>query len=229
MFADYWQALDEGDILTKGDSREVAAELAEAAIQVFGRSPGNPLDDGGATTGFAAADGAGRAVACTVTMYKRFGAAKLSRRTGILFASNPRAAEPMGAEGIPLIAVNRPAFSLTQTSSVFYSAAVSNGGQAGIVALATGLAGTLLGSSDPSAALAMPRVALGDDGKILHEFPASEELSSFLHAKGYVAEPVPTLGHANLISCPGGLPDEPWTCRFRVDPRGYGIGVADGV
>ncbi len=228
ILTNLWQGLNGSEAMAKDNLRETSANFATAAARAFGQTRNVPLDDGGATTGFAAVDGEGRAVACTVTMYKNFGAAKMSRRSGILFAANPQTVKSSTMEGIPLIAVNRPIISLNPRSNVFYIAAVADGGRAGIAALATTMARILAARDAPSAALAWPRVVPDGSGKVIVEPSVPSDVMGYLRQKGQAPVRGPSLGRTNVISCPGGLPDEPATCRFRTDPRGYGMGVADG-
>ena len=190
------------------------AEAVAAAYADLGR----PLALGErGTTGFVTADKDGSAVACSLTMNGDFGARRLGRQSGVLFAQAPGADSDVGAYLAPFLLVN------VNTKQSFFAGAQAGAG-AGLPALATVAVDVIQGEVPLDRAVADPRaiavgpVALGEPG-----LPpgAAQRLSD-----GRQFNELPSLGRVNAFYCYDGLRRNPTTCRFVVDPRGFGL-VAD--
>jgi len=170
-----------------------------------------------ATTSFMAADAAGNAVACAVSMNAAFGTGRVVTGTGVLLAAAPDASG-RGPTGLaPMLLVNEPA-------KEFRMAAAANGGVSAPTALAGVVARMVLLDESAKQAVAAPRVHNGGDPDVTYIEPTLDPAAqSHLAAAGHTTAPLPYLGQVNVLYCPEGLPTTPARCQKAADPRGAGL------
>jgi len=170
-----------------------------------------------ATTAFMAADAAGNAVACAVSMNAAFGTGRVVAGTGVLLAAAPDTSGrgPIGLA--PMLLVNEP-------TREFRMAAAANGGVVAPTALAAVVARMTLADQDAKQAVAAPRVHNGGDPDVTYFEPNLDTAAqSHLAAAGHSTAQIPYLGHVNVLYCPEGLPTKPLRCQMTADPRGAGL------
>jgi gamma-glutamyltranspeptidase/glutathione hydrolase len=226
-FTAIWQSLDGGRQLLDASENARPAMLAEAAAAAGIRADQNTGKRAPASTAFAVVDNRGGAVSCAMTMNQPFGVRRVAAESGVVLAATA-GRDGDGTSGLmPVVVVNRPVFSLTQAVGISYAAAAGSG-EIAPAAMVQTLAALLEGNHSLTRALNEPRALAGGD-TAYYEANAGQPTEIALRKQGYDAKPVVGLGRVNVIFCPGGLPDEPQTCQFRADPRGYGMGVAGGL
>ncbi len=184
--------------------------------------PPQPTPENPAAASFIAVDVTGLAVACQVTPNNLFGTGRVAAGTGIVLASVPgpggRGATALG----PMLVSDGPQF-------VF--AAAASGGQAAPTAMVGTAARTLLAESDLTKALAAKRLhrSVAPDF-VFAEQGADARVVGGLSQMGYELGYTPTIGRVSAIHCPDGSPDDPATCAYAADPRGYGLAAqAEGA
>ena len=170
-----------------------------------------------ATTSFAAADPAGNAVACSVTMNSSFGTGRIAAGTGVLLAAAPDTAG-RGAIGLaPMLLVN-------ENSNEFRMAATANGGAVAPSALAAVVARITQMDQSAKDAVQAPRVYNGGDPDMTYYEQTLDQVSvGKLTTTGHKVLAVQGLGEVNVLYCPEGLPTKPDTCQMASDPRGAGL------
>jgi len=173
--------------------------------------------ESGATTSFMAADAAGNAVACAVTMNASFGTGRVAQGTGILLAAAPDTAGRGPAGLAPMLLVN-------ENSKEFRMAAAANGGVAAPTILADVIARITRMKQPAKDAVAAPRVHNGGDPDVTYVEPTLDATAlSRLTAAGHHTAVIQALGQVNVLYCPDGLPTRPMTCQMVSDPRGAGL------
>jgi len=187
---------------------------SELGVSVVG-GPENP-----SAATFIAADRQGSAAACAVTLNSLFGTGRVAGGTGIVLASLPgqggRGAKSLG----PMLIVN-------ENVNNFYFAAAASGGVVAPIAMVDVAARVLLGQQPLAEAVAAKRVfGSGDPDAVFVERDLSPSVSEELRRKGHRLAETPSLGRVNVISCPGGIPDENKTCSVGTDLRGFGLAVS---
>jgi gamma-glutamyltranspeptidase / glutathione hydrolase len=207
--------------LTDSAYRRTAAEqqpklLADAVAAAY-VDLGGPLGVGErGSTGFVVTEADGSAVACALTMHRDFGARRIGRQTGILFAAPPTP-DANGAPYLsPFLVVN------INTRQVFFAGSPAGAG-AGLPALAAVAADAIVGEVPLDKAVASPRLVAAGPA-IGHEpgFPPG----SFPQSEGRQVTELPSLGRVNVVYCYDGLRRNPKSCSFATDARGFGL-VAD--
>ena len=169
-------------------------------------------------TSFAVVDRAGMAVACTVTLNRRFGTGRVAPGLGLLLAATSGDSDP-AAFFVPALLVNH------NTHQVLLAAAASSGA-VGSSALATVLRGLLIEQQALPAALAAPRIHNSGVPDLTAIEPGlAGSGAKALEARGHHVNEGTVLGQVSAIACLGGLPRSPETCAFASDPRGFGLGV----
>lgn len=170
-----------------------------------------------ATTSFMAADAAGNAVACAVSMNASFGTGRVVAGTGVLLAAAPDASG-RGPTGLaPMLLVNEP-------TKEFRMAAAANGGVVAPTALTAVVARMALADQDAKQAVDAPRVHNGGDPDVTYFEPTLDAAAqSHLAAAGHATAQIPYLGQVNVLYCPEGLPTKPLDCQMMADPRGVGL------
>lgn len=172
------------------------------------------------SAGFVVADQWLNAVACSFTMNRLFGAARMAEGTGILLAAPPRSQNDGSTELTAVVVGN------TNTGDIRFAGTASGGPVA-----ATALAGVMLRTLDDDetleSAVAAPRTHHGGaPDLLLHEAALGESGRAALARRGHSLREVPALGRVNALHCPDGLKDEPETCSVVTDPRGFGLAYA---
>ncbi len=171
---------------------------------------------GAATSGFAVADRDGNAVACTLTMLSPFGMAVMAPLTGIMLAPAP---QPR-FDGVQFLS---PMLVVNHHTDTFYFAASAGGGAAAPIAVVRTALGALAAKQPLSQAIAAPRLfRAGPNAVILYEPETDVETIRAL-GEGTPGAEVRALGRVNAIHCQGGLPENPESCAFRSDGRGFGL------
>lgn len=164
-----------------------------------------------ASTGFAAIDKDGLAIACAVTLQRPFGVGRYLGDTGILLG-----AQVTGSESeLPYL-----------STMVAYN---SFNKQGFLAAAATG------GPAAPAALMQVAAGAFGDD-KVLEQALADPRLMKVgnrsVAEKGFkgaqAEEAKQPLGRVNATYCANGVPRAPESCRAHADPRGHGFGALSG-
>lgn len=191
------------------DSHRPPARLAAGA-----KGPGT----GGGATSFAILDGDGSAVACTVSLNRPFGVARVLPGSGII-----PAAAPSGDGG-----VESPAMIIDHNSlsPIFIGAAV--GGGAAPVSLATVMARAVIGKTTLDAALAAPRLydPAAPDVVAVESSPDRASVAkrrAALEARGHATREAPALGLVNGILCLKGFTGAAGDCIQASDGRGGGL------
>jgi gamma-glutamyltranspeptidase/glutathione hydrolase len=195
------------------DRRTPAAELGLSAQP----APENP-----AAASFIAVDVTGLAVACQVTPNNLFGTGRLAAGTGIVLASVPgpggRGATALG----PMLVSDGPQF-------VF--AAAASGGQSAPTTTVGIAARTLLAGRKLERAVADKRMHRSTAPDFVFvEQGADPQIVRGLSRLGYEIGYTPTIGRVVAAHCPDGNPDDPATCVYAADPRGFGLAAqAEGA
>ncbi len=230
LVIDLWRRLANGDRYRKAPPSERPAMFAEAASRVYGVAgvpTKGPVGDD-SSTGFVVVDRTGSAVACTVTMNRPFGARRMAGGTGILLAAALPSGTGERAFLTPLLVVNRPVVALRKEPNQLFLAATATGGAPAPASLA-GVVYSLLTEDRPlGEALAAPRVFAGPpSAPILYEATLGRESAAVLERRGGRPAGPRGLGRINAVYCADGLPNDPQSCRFGSDPRGYGMSVGN--
>ena len=203
-----------------GDAK--AAAIAMAALSVGGNAPGadGAAPDKSGTTGFAVTDRAGGVVACSLSMNGPFGTGRMLPGTGVFAVA---AASDAANDGASVAIVNNE-----NTGNTFFAAAAS-GGPASAAALARVAGSVLLDGSPLAAALAQRRLAPDPRSRTVYaEAGSAESAVAPLRGRGLRIVTGGPLGRVNAIHCPRGNVRDQETCRYGVDPRGFGHAVNAG-
>ncbi len=224
IFTRLWQAtVAPPGSLGLGGGTFQDTKLPAALASAYAGAGGNLPVGGNGSTGFVAMDSYGEAVACTVSMGKAFGVGKVAADTGILLAQAPGAPGDESRYLAPLVVA-----ALTTHQAV---AAIAATGGAVVPAVEVQvLAAALAGNQTAAAAEVAPRLfRAGPQAVVLHEPGLSNAMRAAITASGATAAPVSDLGRVSLGLCPKGLEHGPESCRFRADPRGFGLAVGAGL
>jgi gamma-glutamyltranspeptidase/glutathione hydrolase len=169
-------------------------------------------------TSFITVDGGGQAVACSVTMIRPFGLRRMAPGIGVMLAPAP----PPGA-GFPVLG---PILAVDEKAKHLYFAGASSGGEAGVAALVTVAANSLIGAVPLEKAIAQARIhADGISGITQVENGFDREAVSSLTARGHRIAAVPLLGTVNAILCTDGLPADSEACSVHTDLRRSGLAI----
>ncbi len=187
--------------------------------QAYRGLDGAPMRGYGSSS-VAVLDRDGKAVACTFSMGPAFGARRLGRETGILFAAAPGTPGDETPYMTAMIGIN------TRVAQSFVAAA-STGGAPAPAAAAQSVLEAVLGKSKQDsapAALAQPRLLqFGSQAPLLHEPGADPALLAAMRSRGTALSETSGLGRVNLGYCSAGLPRAPGSCSFAADRRGFGL------
>jgi gamma-glutamyltranspeptidase/glutathione hydrolase len=169
------------------------------------------------SAGFVAGDQWSNAVACSFTMNRLFGSARIAKGTGILLAAPPRSQND-GSTSLTAVVVGN-----TNTGTVRF-AGIAGDGAVAATALTRVMLETVAGERALDEALAMPRVHHGGAPDVLwHERGVNGAVLAALRRRGHDLRQVPAIGHVNAFFCPEGLRDNPESCAVANDPRGFGL------
>lgn len=187
--------------------------------QAYRGLEGAPMHGFGSSS-VAVIDRTGQAVACTFSMGPAFGARRVGRESGILFAAAPGAPGDETPYMTALIGVN------TKVAQSFVAAG-SSGGAPAAAAAAQSVLEAVLGKKQQdsaTAALAQPRLLqFGAPSPLLHEPGADPALLRSMRSRGATVAETGRIGRVNLAYCSEGLPRAPGSCSFAADRRGYGL------
>jgi gamma-glutamyltranspeptidase/glutathione hydrolase len=202
----------------RGDQRTAAVRL--------GRN--EPLADNAAATSFITVDRDGNAVVCETTAYGLFGAGKVAAGTGVVLPGVPDGVR--GPQCLGPMMVTRDAetrFTLgvgASGGSQFIFAAGASGGNAAASAIVGVALRALIERQRLEDAVDAPRIHY--DGAPMDAIFIESGVQARppgLVERGYALVQVPVLGRVNAAFCPGGIKDEPASCQFRPDRRGFGL------
>ena len=220
--AGLWQRLFVAGAYRSADPGAKAAAIAAAGLQAGRGSPAevDTAPDRSGTTGFAVIDRAGGVVACWLSMNAPFGTGRMLPGTGA-FATAP-------ASGVAANDASVAIVSNENTGNTFL-AAVASGGPASAAAL-VGVAGSALVDGRPLAAALADRRLAADPGSrtVYAEAGIADAKTSPLRDRGVKVVAGGVLGRVNAIHCAGGNIRDQETCRYGIDPRGFGHAVNAG-
>lgn len=207
-----------------------------------GFHPHDPGPDNAAASSFVVVDGQGNAVSCAVSPYDLFGAGRVAAGTGVVLAASPDEQQGRGPQWLgPMIAVHESEALLPWLNTG------RQGGQYGESGTATAgsqfvFAGAASGGAAASSALVQVALRTLVQGEHLDEASDAQRLhveaeppnTVFVEAgvqprppglveRGYQIVPVPVIGRVNAIFCSDGIKDNPQSCAFRADRRGFGL------
>lgn len=192
----------------KSDSRTAPASLQPPPLAEEAQTP---------AAGIVAVDATGQAVACTVSTNAAFGLGRVVPGTGIVLAAVPdgfrNGPQTMG----PVVASRR-------AEGQLLFAATGGGGSAGTEAMVKVALQTMIERRSLEQALDAPRLhyEAGPDTVILET--SVPPAPSGLEQRGYkVSAASMPLGRVNAVFCPDGLVENPNSCQFRADRRGFGF------
>jgi gamma-glutamyltranspeptidase/glutathione hydrolase len=192
----------------KSDNRTVPASLQPPPSAEEAETP---------VAGIVAADATGQAVACTVSTNAAFGLGRVVAGTGIVLAAVPdgfkNGPQTMG----PVVAARR-------AEGQFLFAAAGGGGAAVPEAVIKVALQTIIERRTLEQAIEAPRLhyAAARDTVVLE--PSVPPTPSGLEQRGYtVTAATAPIGRVNAIFCPAGLVENPNSCQFRADRRGFGL------
>lgn len=202
----------------------------------------NPGPDDAAASSFVVVDRTGSAVSCVVTPYDLFGAGHMASGTGVVLAAAPDEAQGRGPQWLgPMIAVQdfTPAIPFFTSYHRGTSHPGSDGDSSGSQVV---FAGAAAGGAAASSALIEVALHTLIEGRNLDEASDAQRLhveaepadTVFVEAgvqprppglveRGYKIAPVPVIGRVNAIYCAEGVLDNPKSCAFRADRRGFGL------
>lgn len=178
-----------------------------------------PVADMGSAS-IVAADRYGMAVACSFTLNRPMGAARLVPRTGIVMAAAP----DYPNQGAPVLGLML--LRLESVNQLQYIGAAT-GGWAAPTALVTSALEML--EEDTNLETAQRKVRLfsdvATDQVAVEQGPEGEAIAKRLRAKGHQVTLVPPMGRLNAFICPRGFEGPESRCEVRTDPRAAGFAV----
>jgi gamma-glutamyltranspeptidase/glutathione hydrolase len=165
------------------------------------------------SAGFVVVDSTGSAVACTVTMVRRFGTGIQAPGTGVFIASAPQAPSISLA---PVLLVNTRTFR-------FFGAFAGMEGRAAAPAAVLALLGSITEGRTLEVVLSRPRL-FAAAGPVELE-PEAIDSAAALEDRGHALQRVPLLGRVHGLVCLTGVPTSQPVCDLRADPRSAGLAV----
>jgi len=215
-----------------GSSREPLADLVsddriEAVMADYDADRRTPasrfsplppeIQDKAYSAGFVTGDQWSTAVACSFTMNRLFGAARMAQGTGILLAAPPRSQND-GSTSLTAVVVGN-----MNNGDVRFAGTAGEGAVAA-TALARVMVETLTGKRGLHEAMALPRLHHGGaPDVILHEPGVNGATLEGLRRRGHQLRSASALGHVNAFHCPRGMQDKSESCVVANDPRGFGL------
>ncbi len=213
MAAGLWRRLFVEGAYGRADDTGKARAIAEAALAAGRPAPGaHPASpDLSGTTGFAVIDRAGGAVACRLSMNGAFGTGRILPGIGAFAAAPGR-----GTEAASIAVVSN-----ANTRNTFFAAAAS-GGPASAAALVRVAGGVLFDGRPVADALADGRVSADARSRTVYAEAGIADTAAPFRGRGFRIVAGGSLGRVNAIHCPGGSRRGQDSCRYGVDPRGFG-------
>ena len=218
--AELWRRLFVEGAYRRADGARKAMAIVEATLAAAGPTSGGEFasPDTSGTTSFAVIDRAGGAVACWLSMNAPFGSGRMLRGIG---AFAPAAGAGAGIRDASLAIVSN-----ASSANTFFAAAAS-GGPASAAALVRVAGGVLLDGRSVVAALGDRRLAVDPRSRTIHAEAGIADAARmplrYRDASTVIGGP---LGLVNAIHCAGGSRRDRDSCRFGVDPRGFGHAVS---
>jgi gamma-glutamyltranspeptidase/glutathione hydrolase len=227
--AQRWNALDLDDFAAVGEAispPRAAALMADYRAQQRAPTPGIAIAEDPGVATIVAADREGGAVSCAVGAGGMFGSGRMAR--GVILAAPSEAGGRGVASLAPMMATRSygGAFSLSpraNTAQLVFAGAAGGGPGAAAALVATGMM-TLVERRALGEAIDLPRLAVAGGDAVRAE-PGAVARYPGLAARGHALVETPAIGRINAIFCPGGLIDDPTSCRVRSDERGNGLAV----
>ena len=216
--AELWRRLFVEGAYRRADGARKAMAIVEATLAASGPDSGGDFasPDTSGTTSFAVIDRAGGAVACWLSMNGPFGSGRMLPGIGA-FAPGAGA----GTEDASLAIVSN-----ANSVNTFFAAAAS-GGPASAAALVRVAGGVLLDGRAVAAALGDRRLAADPRSRTIHaEAGIADVGAAPLRDRGVKTVVGGPLGRVNAIHCAGGSRRDRDSCRYGVDPRGFGHAVS---
>jgi gamma-glutamyltranspeptidase/glutathione hydrolase len=202
------QSVTGGKSAAGDDVPRRALAIADAAAGQLPAASSPTAGDGDAATGFVVVDYRGAALACTLTMGRMFGAARLIGRTGVLASLAVPGAKSDGLSGAALLVTNENVRKL-------FGAFAAGGDRSGPQALVETALNAFASPLSLEQAMATPRVYAAGPGVILAEPGLPLGQRQFTE--------VPKLASVNGIACPNGIPGDDQSCSVLADPRRNGL------
>ena len=217
-----WQGMFEGGAYRDAPGGAKAAAIASAELSHGGGAPGEVdiAPDRTGSTGFSIIDRFGGVVACWLSMNGPFGTGRMLPGTGTFAVASPSDAKTGGAA----LAIVR-----NENTGNSFLAAAASGGPAAAAAL-VGVAGSVFIDERPlAAALAARRLAAEPASRTVYaEAGSAGSVVALPRNRGLRVVPGGPLGRVNAIHCPRGNVRGQESCRYGVDPRGFGHAVNAG-
>lgn len=201
----------------------------------------DPGPDDAAATSFVVVDREGSAVSCTVTADGLFGAGHVAPGTGVVLAAAPN--DSRGPQWLgPVVAVREgestiplfdrigrthksgaPIGTVSAGSQLVFAGAASGGAVAASALVNVALKTIIEGRPLDEAIDAQRLHAEGVPADTVYVESGVQPRPPGLVERGYKLSPVPVIGRVNAIACPEGIKDNPQSCAFRADRRGFGL------
>lgn len=215
------QSFEKPTLSFQGEGSFKPAAFVQTLGQAYrGLESGAPMFEHGSAS-ISALDKNGGAAACVFSLGTAFGARKLGRETGIVFAAAPN----VPGDETPYLAAMIAANPLVQQT--FLAAAASGGAPAPAVLAHVALR-TVVGKERLGEAVARPRLfQAAPDAPVLYEPNVDRALLAPLVQRGAAEVEVRRLGRVNIAFCTNAVPRSPETCRFAADRRGFGLAFGD--
>lgn len=208
-----------------------------------GIQPQNPGPDEAAASSFVVVDRTGNAVSCAVTPDDLFGTGHVATGTGVVLAASPDASRGRGPQWLgPIVAVRDFSSALSFLTEFHRGGARAEGPEGGTAGSQFVFAGAASGGATASSALVQVALHTLIEGQTLDQASDSQRLhveaeppdTVFVETgvqarppglveRGYKIDPVPVIGRVNAIYCSDGAVDNPKSCAFRADRRGFGL------
>ncbi len=176
---------------------------------------GDPPPDQISGTSFAAMDGEGSAVVCSLSLNNTFGVGRIAPGTGIMMAAAPGPRGRSPASLGPMLAINT-------NSNEFRFAGGAGGGTSGATALIQVALQGLVDGKKLSDAGETKRLHAQNQPDAVFVEPGYPSTAA-LEGQGHKVAESQIPGLVNALQCPSGSPRRS-RCSYTSDPRGAGLG-----
>jgi gamma-glutamyltranspeptidase/glutathione hydrolase len=224
-----WNALDLDDFAAVGEAispQRAAGLMSDYRAQQRAPMPAITIAEDPGVATIVAADREGGAVSCAVGAGGVFGSGRIAQ--GVILAAPSEPGGRGAASLAPMMATRSygGGFSLSpraNTAQLVFVGAAAGGPGAAAALVAAGMT-TLVERRPLGEAIDRPRLAVAG-GEAVRAEPDAASRYPGLASRGHALVETPAIGRVNAIACPGGLIDDPTSCRVRSDERGYGLAV----